>query len=154
MRQLLEIAFVWVVEIGLEIAKARWHWVEAVVGDYDGLSVLQLGERFHVEAVVGLGVEALRGGDVGLVEDSLAGEKTDLRVVAALGNVIADLELVFLAAKLTCRFGGVVVRCCKEDLGAEGLHEGAPAFAWERRSQRADALRGDDGNALRVRNRG
>src|ERR1700684_3121731 len=38
----------------------------------------------------------------------------------------------------------------ENDLGAEGLEQRAPAFSGERGSQRADALRGDDGDALRL----
>ena len=45
-------------------------------------------------------------------------------------------------------FCGEFVRKGEEDLCAEGLHEGTPGLAGQGRAQRADALRGNDGNAL------
>src|SRR3981189_2934399 len=90
--ELLEVRFVRVVVIRLQVAKGRRYGVESVIGDGDGLGVAQFRERFHVEAVVGLGVVALGCGDVGPVRNGIAGKETHARVVATFGKVVADLE--------------------------------------------------------------
>ena len=135
-RDLLEIGFVGVVEVGLQVAECRRHGIEAVVGDGNGLRVLEFGEGLHVETEVGVGVVALRGGNVGLVRDGLAGEQADTRVVAALGKVVADLELVFPSAELACGAGREVVRE-RQEISSCGRSE--PACARSLRAARISA---------------
>src|SRR5207249_6777890 len=104
----------------------------------------------HVEAVVALRVVTLRGDEVRLVGEGLASEPTDLGVVTAFGQAVADFELVLASAEMARRARGEVIRQREENLGAEGLEKGAPTFAGQRGSQGADALRGDDGDAFRL----
>src|SRR6185437_6858040 len=144
---LFEIRLVRVGVIGLDIAECRRHWFEAVVCDHDGLRVLEFRERLNLETKVGLRVVALRGGDIRSVRDGVAGEETDAGVVPALGEVVADLELIFFPAKLASSSCREVIRKREKYLGAKGLDEGAPCLSGERRFQRADALRSDNGNA-------
>ena len=145
-----KVRIVRVVVVGLQVAKHRRRGVESVVGNDDGLSVAQLHERLHVEAVVALRVVALGGDDVGFVGEGLAGEPTDLGVVPAFGQTVADFELVLASAEIARCPRGEIIGQREKDLGAEGLEKGAPAFAGQRGAQRADALRGDDRDALRL----
>ena len=150
MCELNEVRIVGVVVMGLQIAKCRWRWVDSVVGKDYRLRVAQLHEGFHVEAIVAVRAVALRGDDIGLVGERLAGEPTDLGVVPAFRQAIADFELVFASAEVAGCLRGEIVRQRQENLGAEGLEERAPAFAGQRGAQRANALRGDDRDALRL----
>ena len=93
--RLPEIRFVWVVEIGPEITEHWRHRIEAVVGDRHRLRVAQLGKRLHIEAIIALLVVGLRCCEVGLVGLGFAGQDTDVGIVATLGQVVANLELVF-----------------------------------------------------------
>src|ERR1700719_4289222 len=99
---LLEIGFVGVVVVGLQVAKCLRHWIEAVVCDGNGLCILEFGEGLHVETKVGMWEVALRGRNVGFVGDGLAGEQAYTRIVPALRKVVANFELVFPTAQLAC----------------------------------------------------
>src|SRR5258707_5926636 len=70
--------------------------------------------------------------------------------MTAFGQAVADFELVLASAEMARRARGEVIRQREENLGAEGLEKGTPAFARQRGSQRADALGGDDGDAFRL----
>src|SRR6266851_4873648 len=72
----------------------------------------------------------------------------------AFGNVVVDLPLVLPPAEFAGDFGGEVIGQGEKDLGAEGLKQSAPAFAGQGRAQRADALGGDDGDALGLTGQG
>jgi len=69
--ELDKVRLVRIVVIGLEVAEHRWLRVDSVVGKNDGLGVAQLHESLHVEAIVALGVVALRGDDMALCERAL-----------------------------------------------------------------------------------
>ena len=133
-RQLPEVALVHVDEVRLQVHKRRGQGVEAVVGERDGLGVLELGKGLDVEAEVAQGVVALGGRDVGLVRHGFARPQAHPGVVAALGDVVVHLPLVFLAAELAGDLGGEFVGQGQEDLGPEGLQQGSPGFARQRRA--------------------
>src|SRR6266851_5782822 len=145
-----KVRIVGIVIVRLQVAKHRWRRVESVIGNHHRLGVAQLHEGLHVEAIVALGVVTLRGDEVGLVGESLAGEPTDLGIVTAFGQAVADFELVLASAEMARRARGEVIRQREKYLGAEGLQKRAPAFAGQRGSQRTDALGGDDGDAFRL----
>jgi len=70
--------------------------------------------------------------------------------VASFGQVVANFQLVFLTAKLARNLCGKVIRKGQKYLRAEGLQKLCPGLTGQRRLQRADALRGDDRDALRL----
>ena len=107
--------------VGLQVAKHRRCRIESVLGNDDGLSVAQLHERLHVEAVVTLRVLALGGDDVGFVREGLSGEPTDLGVVSAFGQTVADFELVLASTEIARRPRGKIIGEREKNLGAEGL---------------------------------
>src|SRR6266550_5961421 len=90
-RKLSEIGFVYVVEVGLEVAKHRRHRVCAVIGHGYGLRVTQFHEGFRIEAEIVVRAVALRGGYIRLVREGLASEEADIRVVPAFREVVASL---------------------------------------------------------------
>src|SRR5271169_1043770 len=90
-RELAEVGFVYVVEVGLEVAKHWWHRVCAVVGDGYGLRVTQFHEGFRIEAGIVMRAVAFRSCDIRLVREGLAGEEADICVVPALREVVASL---------------------------------------------------------------
>src|ERR1700741_3548298 len=83
--ELPAIGFVRVVVVRLQVAKHRRHRVCAVVGNGYGLGVTQFREGLHVEAIIGVGVVALGGCDVGLVGQRLSREQANSCIVATLG---------------------------------------------------------------------
>jgi hypothetical protein len=145
---LAEIRLVHVVEVGFQVHESRWQRIQSVVGQGHGLRVFHFREGLEVEAEVALRVVALRGRDVGFVCERLACPETDTGVMAAFRDVVVHLPLVLPPAEFAGDPRGEFVGECQEDLGAEGLQEGAPGLAGQGRAQRADALGGDDGNAL------
>src|SRR6202030_520393 len=148
--ELYKVRIVRIVVVGLEVTEHRWRRVDSVVGRDYGLGIAQLHERLDVEAVVALRVVALRGDDIGFVRERFAGEPTDLGVVPAFGQAVAHFELVFASAEIACGPRGEIIGQRKEYLRAEGLEQCAPAFSRKCGSQRADALRCDDGKAFRL----
>src|SRR5262249_55261658 len=68
----------------------------------------------------------------------------------ALGQAVADFKLVLASTEIARCSGGEIIGEREKDLGAEGLEKGAPAFTGQRGAQRADALRGNDRDALRL----
>src|ERR1051326_1075693 len=66
--------------------------------------------------------------------------------MAALRQVVAGLEFVFPPAEIAGGARREIVRKSEEYFCSERLQESAPGFAGQRRFERADALRGDDGN--------
>src|SRR5260370_13998264 len=107
--ELPEVGFVRVVVVRLQVAKHRWHRVGAVVGDGYGLRVAQFRESLHVEAKISVGVVALGGRDVGLVGERFSSEQANSCIVATLGKVVADLELVLAPAEVAGGPGGKVI---------------------------------------------
>ena len=95
--------------------------VEAVVGEGDGLRVLQLREDFRLEDAQAVDVVALGGGDGGLVGGGAAGEEADAGVLAVLGDAVLLLELLVFAAQLAGDAHGEVVGEREEEFGAERL---------------------------------
>ena len=79
-----------------------------------------------------------------------AGQHADARVLSGLGERVARLEPLRLAAEVRGHLRAEVVGQRQEDLRAQALQERAPRLARERRPQRADALRRDDRNAARL----
>jgi hypothetical protein len=116
-----KIRLVWVVKIGLEVAKHRWHRIEPVVGNRrHGLRVAQLRKRLRIEAITVLLVVGLRRCEIGLVGLGFAGQETDMGIVAGFGQAVPNFELVFLATKLAGNPCGQVIRKRQENLRAEG----------------------------------
>src|SRR6185437_45943 len=109
-RDLPKVRFVRVVVVGLEITERRRHGIEAVISNGDGLRVLEFREGLHDEAKIDLRVVAFRGRDVGSMRDGFAGQQTDPRIVAAFGDVVADLQLVFSPAKFAGGASREIVR--------------------------------------------
>src|SRR6516165_2450975 len=101
--QLPEVGFIGIVVVGLQITEHWWHRIGAIVSDRYRLRVWQLREGFHVKAKVRVGVVAFRGRDIRFMRECFSGEQTDSGVLAALGEVVADLELVLTAAELAGR---------------------------------------------------
>ena len=66
-KHLFEIGFIHIVVIRLEVAQRRRHRIETVVGNSDGLGVLEFRERLRVESEVDLTVVTLRRADVGFI---------------------------------------------------------------------------------------
>ncbi len=125
---LSEIRLVWVVEIGLQVAKHRRHRIEPVVGNRHRLRVAQLRECLHIKPIIALLVVGLRCCEIGPVGLSFARQETDVGVVASFGKVIANLELVFPTAKLAGNLCGKVIRKGQKNLRAEGLQKRAPGL--------------------------
>jgi len=124
--------------------------VDSVVGKDDGLGVAQLHEGLHVEAIVALRVVALGGDDVGLIGEGLAGEPTDLGVVPAFRQAVADLELVFASTEIARRPREKSSDNERKILVRKVWRSVRQLFAGQRGSQRADALGGDNRDALRL----
>src|SRR5579863_4600304 len=114
--ELPKVGFVRVVEVGLEVTEHRRHRVCAVIRDGDRLRVAQLREGLHVKPKIDLGVIALRGCNIGLMGECLAGEDADSGIVSALREVITDLELIFASAQFARRPGGEIIRESEEYL--------------------------------------
>src|SRR5208283_3679041 len=70
--------------------------------------------------------------------------------MSALREVVADLEPVLPPAEIARGASGKVIRERQKYLCPEGLQKGAPGFTRQRGLERADALRRDDRNALRL----
>src|SRR5581483_4230409 len=102
----------------------------------------------HVEAKVRLRVVAFRGGHIGAVRDGFSGEQAHPGVVPALGDVVADLELVLPSADLACSPCREVIGEREDNFGAEGLQQRAPSLARQDGLEGTNALRRDNGNAL------
>src|SRR5260370_4097783 len=107
--ELFEIRKVRVVEVGLEIAEGGWKRIQPVIGHDDGLGVLEFGEGLHVKTIVGVGAVGLRCGEVGSMGNGLACKQADVRIMSALGKVVAGLSAVIAAAKRTSGLGGRVI---------------------------------------------
>src|ERR1700730_12000261 len=148
--ELPEVGFVRVVKVRLQITEHRWHGIRAVIRDSHGLRVAEFREGLHVEAKINLRVVALRRRNVGLVRERFSCEQAYAGVVPTLGEVVTDLELVFASAQLAGGSGREIIRECEEYLRAESLQECAPSFTRQSRLERADALSGDNWNALRL----
>ena len=80
----------------------------------------------------------------------IPGEQTDAGIMAAFRQVVADFEPVFAPAQVTRSPGRKVVGKSEKDFGPEGLEQCPPAVSRQGGSERTDALRGDDRNALRL----
>src|SRR5580698_1148948 len=113
--ELPEVGFVRVVKVRLQITKHRWHGIRAVIRDSHGLRVAEFREGLHVKAKINLRVVALRCRNVGLVRERFSCEQADSGVMAALGKVVANLELVFASAQLAGGSGREIIRECEED---------------------------------------
>src|SRR6266480_3876217 len=90
-RKLPDIGFVYVVEVGREVAKHRRHRVRTVIGDSYGLRVTQFHEGFCVEAEIVMWAVALGCHDIRLLRERLAGEEADVCVMTAFRKVVAGL---------------------------------------------------------------
>src|ERR1700722_17628811 len=84
------------------------------------------------------------------MRESFPGEQAHAGVVRALCEVVADFQLILPSAQLAGGARGEVIGKREKNLGAEGLQKSAPALARQRRAKRTDALRGDDGDTLRL----
>src|SRR5882762_10657136 len=82
--------------------------------------------------------------------DGLARQEADTSVVAALGQVVTHFQSIFFPAEFACRACREVIRKGQENLCAESLEQRPPGIARQSRFERADALGGDDRNALRL----
>src|ERR1700747_3486603 len=91
---LIEVGFVRVVVVGLQVAEHRRLRIRSVIRDGYGLAVSQLHKRFYVEAIIRLGAVGLRRSDVCAVGKRLAGEQAYTGIVAALRKVIANFESI------------------------------------------------------------
>ena len=70
--------------------------------------------------------------------------------MSAFRDVVADFQAVLATAEFACDAGREVVRQSEKDLRAKRLKKGPPGITGQCGFQRADALRGYDGNALRL----
>src|ERR1700690_4592111 len=89
--ELLEVGFVRVVKIRLQITEHRRHGIRAVICDSHRLRVAEFREGLHVEAKINLRVVALRGRNVGLVRERFSCEQADSGIMSALREVVTDL---------------------------------------------------------------
>src|SRR5579859_3941506 len=83
--QLLEVGFVRVVVVGLQVAKQRGNWIDAVIRDGYRLRVAEFHERLGVKAKIFLRVVALGSSDVGAMRQRVSGEQADARIVPTFG---------------------------------------------------------------------
>src|SRR5581483_6243108 len=74
-----------------------------------------------------------------------------MRAVPAFRQRVMRLEFVAASAQICGGTRGEFVACREEQLRPEALQERSPAFvSWQGRTERADALRGDNRNELRL----
>src|SRR5437879_5096242 len=100
-RNLIEVGFVRIVVVGLQVAEHRRLRIRSVIRNGYGLPVSQLHKGLHVEAIIRLGAVGLRCGDVCAVGKRLAGEQAYTGIVAALRKVVANFESILSPAKIT-----------------------------------------------------
>src|ERR1700733_4417002 len=97
--QLLEVGFVGVVVVGLQVAKQRGNGIEAVIRDGHRLRVAEFHERLGVKAEILLRVVAFGSGDIGAMRQRVSSKEAHSGVVPAFREVVANLESVFAPAK-------------------------------------------------------
>src|ERR1700686_1748077 len=95
---LRKIGFVWVVVVGLQVAEHRGLGIRSVVGKGDSLRIPQFHEGLHVEPKVGLAAVAFGRGDIRPLRKGFASKQAYTGVMAALGQVVADLKPVLSSA--------------------------------------------------------
>src|SRR6266849_1521115 len=131
-RNLVEIGFVWVVVVGLQVAEHRRLWIRSVIRDGYGLAVSQLHKSLHIESIVRLGVVGFRCGDIRSVRKRLACKQAHTRVVAALRKVVAHFESILSAAKITRSASGEIVGKGEEYFCPESLQKSSPCVTRQR----------------------
>src|SRR5258708_1419522 len=149
-RDVVEVAGLHVEVVRFQVAVRRRLRIEAVVWQDDGLRVLELRKDLRLEHVVEQEAVRLRGTDGGPVRGRTTGHMADAGALPRLRNRVARLEALGLPAQIRRHARAEVVRQRQEDLRPESLEERPPRLARERRAERADALGGDDRNALRL----
>lgn len=97
------------------------EWVHTVVRKDNRLRVLQLRERLRLEHVVSQQAVRLRGADSAALRGRATGQHADPRVLSRLGQCVARLEPLGLAAEICSHARAEVVGQRQEDLGSEPL---------------------------------
>ena len=123
---MVEVALLDVEIVRLEIAVRRRLRIEAVVRQDDGLGVLQLGEDLRLEHVVEQEAVRLGGTDRGPVRGRATRQHADARVLSRLGDRVARLETLGLAAEVRRHVRAEVIRQREEDLRPQPLQERPP----------------------------
>ena len=77
--------------------------VQAVIGQNNGLGILELGKNLRFKDEVALQVVALACPDSGPVRGRLAGEDAHAGILPVLRETVVELELFFLAAEFAGR---------------------------------------------------
>src|ERR1700729_3171786 len=90
--QLLEVGFVWVVVVRLQVAKQRGNGIEAVIRDGYRLRVAEFHKRLGVKAEILLRVIAFGSGYIGAMRQRVSGEQADAGIVPAFRQVVADFQ--------------------------------------------------------------
>src|SRR5215470_3539018 len=129
--QLFKVSAVGVEVVRFEIAICRRQRIEAIVGDYNALGILQFGEDFRFEQPVPLYVVAFGSAEGGTMCAGASGQHTYSCVLPALTNRVVHFQLLFLAAQFTGDAGAEIITQGKEYFGAKGLQQGAPGFTMQ-----------------------
>src|SRR5207248_1459481 len=79
-----------------------------------------------------------------------ASQHADAGVLPRLGQRVAWFQALGFPTEICRHLCAEVIGERKKDLRSEPLQERTPRLAGKRRSERADALRGDDGDAPRL----
>src|SRR5476651_144258 len=125
----VEVAPLDVEVVRFEIAVRRRLGIEAVVRQDDRLRVLQLSEDLRLEHVVEQETVRLGGTDRGPMRGRAARQHADACILPGLGDRIARLETLGLAAEIRRHVRAEVIRQRQEDLRAESLQERPPRLA-------------------------
>src|SRR2546421_321952 len=128
--------------------KTRRVGIEPVIGQDNGLGILEFRENLGLKGKIPLDGVALGGGQGGPVGNGLAGEHAHAGVLTGFRDGVVGFELLFLAAEVARGAGAEVVRECQEYFRPEALDQSAPRFSGQSRAQRADALSSDNRDAF------
>ena len=73
-------------------------WIQSVVGQNNCLRVLEFRKHFWLEDEIALHAIPFASADAGAVRGGAPGEDTHAGILAVLGEVVVELELLFFAA--------------------------------------------------------
>src|SRR3954471_23128377 len=147
-RAMIEVAGLHIEVVRLEVAVGGGQGITAVVGEDDRLCVLQLREHLRLKDVLEVQFVGLGGTHGGPGCGRASSQQADSRVLPRFGDAVARLEALGFATEIRGDERTKVVRERQEDFCAQALEQRAPGFTRQHASERADALRGDDRNAL------
>src|SRR5882672_12155370 len=118
---MLEVRGVLIEVVVLQVAKTRRMGIEPVIGEDDGLSVLEFREDLRLKSEIPLSVVTLGGRQGSPMGDGPPGEHADPGVLTGFRNGVVGFELFFFTAEITGGAGAEVIRECQENLCPEGL---------------------------------